>query len=140
MYFRYLAQIGEIVLFDRDSESGRNKMAIVNLQWLCSEVIGPVLAPREVGSVQRLTVSSDATVTVDQVKALFTSARQERGQPPFDANMVDVVIKLLMVFELCVETEVPQQLLFPSRLPNERPSAAWKARPAVDNMLYVGRR
>jgi hypothetical protein len=55
-------------------------MVIVNIPWLCHEVIGPILAPPVVGSVQRLTVdSNDGVVDMDAVRLVQQTAA---GQGP----------------------------------------------------------
>eukprot|EP00300_Choanocystis_sp_HF-7_P008986 c16207_g1_i1.p1 GENE.c16207_g1_i1~~c16207_g1_i1.p1 ORF type:complete len:576 (+),score=94.51 c16207_g1_i1:629-2356(+) len=94
-----------------------------------------VLAPPTVGSVQRL--DSKATIHVDQVRELFTSGRNKRKLHEFDEDTIGVVIRLLMVLELCVEAEEPKCLTFPSRLELERPPRVWDH---VNGMHFVGRR
>ncbi len=118
--------MGEVVWFSDHGEQLRTRMVVVNLPWLCSEVIGPILAPPEVGSVAHLrTLGNDAaTAHLSAVRGLFMEERAARGLKAFSSDEADAVVRLLQVFELCFESK-PDHLTFPCRLAADRPPSVW---------------
>eukprot|EP00301_Raphidiophrys_heterophryoidea_P008854 c13196_g1_i1.p1 GENE.c13196_g1_i1~~c13196_g1_i1.p1 ORF type:complete len:793 (+),score=244.08 c13196_g1_i1:900-3278(+) len=144
----YLRDIGEIVWFD-----GLD-LVIVDVPWLCTDIIGPLLAPNNF-VIPRLSATSTDKVTTQQLQLVYrqfqvakaktakistnTPRSTTRNQWFENEKELHKVVELLENLGLCFETAIPHEWIVPALLDCVPPTSPWQA-DSTTFTRFVGRR
>ena len=124
---RYLGDVGEVIWFE--DEPSLRDVVVVDPRWLCTDIIGPLLAPSHFAIKK---ASADrGRVPYDMLESVF------KGQD------VGMIVRLLRKLHLCFpETEADPRatLMFPAALKGSdcRPEGVWQRSSVFER--YFGRR
>ncbi|XP_019638168.1 PREDICTED: death-associated protein kinase 1-like [Branchiostoma belcheri] len=121
---RYLDHLGEIIFI---CPSSSDPIIVLKPNWLCTDVIGPMMAPVNF-PIPRLEGTSEDYVTREEIKRVFQ-----------DVADVDLLITLLQEFQLCHSYD-GQTFIFPGLLTQTMPADKWQPTSAHEpKVVYFGK-
>ncbi|XP_077993427.1 death-associated protein kinase 1-like [Glandiceps talaboti] len=126
----YLHDIGEVLYIRKSTEMDDSDIIILHPDWLCRRIIGPLLAT-DIFSQYKTVLQKQQTYTKEDITKVL-------GE---DVN-VDLVIPLLVEFELIIQAELSDEgelcYIIPGLLPSNMPQSQWKKDTSMEH--YFGRR
>ncbi|XP_065835183.1 death-associated protein kinase 1-like isoform X2 [Oscarella lobularis] len=119
----FLQAIGEILVIDDN--------VILNPSWLCQNVVGPLLSPRNFPI--HLDSSASGTATKEKIKRVLEIFNKRKWES------IDDTISLLRNLEICYPiSDQADTYQFPALIEEQRPPHVW--RDNREMTVYVGRR
>ena len=107
---------------------------VVNPNWLCNKVIGPLMSPKEFPI--HLTPTTNGIFSLEDIKVTLTDFSKSQKKQLIDVNEA---VKILRLLEICYPLpNNPHKYQFPALIQEERPADAWIDN--TDKPVYVGRR
>ncbi|XP_078689231.1 death-associated protein kinase 1-like [Branchiostoma floridae x Branchiostoma belcheri] len=119
---RYLDHLGEIIFI---CPSSSDPIIVLKPNWLCTDVIGPMMAPVNF-PIPRPERTSEDYVTREEIERVFQ-----------DVADVDLLITLLQEFQLCHSYD-GQTFIFPGLLTQTMPADKWQPTPEP-KVVYFGK-
>ncbi|XP_078689232.1 death-associated protein kinase 1-like [Branchiostoma floridae x Branchiostoma belcheri] len=121
---RFLDHLGEIIFI---CPSSSDPIIVLKPNWLCTDVIGPMMAPVNF-PIPRLERTSEDYVTREEIQRVFQ-----------DVADVDLLITLLQEFQLCHSYD-GQTFIFPGLLTQTMPADKWQPTSAYEpKVVYFGK-
>ncbi|KAI8489448.1 hypothetical protein Bbelb_328910 [Branchiostoma belcheri] len=114
----YLHDVGEAIYL-----RGNNPMVILDSQWLCTSVFGPLMAPVKFPIV-KINPTKDDLVTRKEIKRVFGKVAD-----------IPMLIQLLQAFQLCHPYD-EERFIFPTRLQKEMPTDEWAKTNATETIYF----
>ncbi|XP_035678656.1 death-associated protein kinase 1-like [Branchiostoma floridae] len=119
---RFLDHLGEVIF---NSPGTSDPIIVLKPNWLCTDVIGPMMAPVNF-PIPRPERTSEDYVTRAEIQRVFQ-----------DVADVDLLITLLQEFQLC-HTYDGQTFIFPGLLTQTMPPDKWQPTPEP-KVVYFGK-
>ncbi|XP_078674576.1 death-associated protein kinase 1-like isoform X2 [Branchiostoma floridae x Branchiostoma belcheri] len=119
---RFLDHLGEIIF---KCPTASEPIIVLKPNWLCTDVIGPMMAPVNF-PIPRLERTSEDYVTREEIQRVFQ-----------DVADVDLLITLLQEFQLCHSYD-GQTFIFPGLLTQTMPGQAWRLT-QEPKVIYFGK-
>ncbi|XP_078700252.1 death-associated protein kinase 1-like [Branchiostoma floridae x Branchiostoma belcheri] len=119
---RYLDHLGEILFVPTPNA---DPIIVLKPNWLCTDVFGKVMAPRNF-PIQHLRTVDDV-VTKEEIQKVFK-----------DVADVDLLITLLQEFQLCHSFD-GQKFIIPGLLTQTMPPEKWQPTANPANPVYFGK-
>ncbi|CAH1270762.1 DAPK1 [Branchiostoma lanceolatum] len=119
---RFLHHLGEILFF---TPATSKPIIVLKPNWLCTDVIGPMMAPLNF-PIPRPERTSEDYVTRAEIQRVFQ-----------DVADVDLLITLLQEFQLCHSYD-GQTFIFPGLLRQTMPPDKWQPTPEP-KVIYFGK-
>ena len=107
---------------------------VVNPNWLCYSVIGPLMSPEEFPIPMAPT--TNGIFSLEDIRVTLKEFSKSQKKQLIDVNEA---VKILRLLEICYPLpNNPHKYQFPALVQEERPADAWIDN--VDKPVYVGRR
>ncbi|KAI8485276.1 hypothetical protein Bbelb_370230 [Branchiostoma belcheri] len=119
---RFLDHLGEVIF---TCPSSSHPIIVLKPNWLCTDVIGPMMAPVNF-PIPRLERTSEDYVTREEIQRVFQ-----------DVADVDLLITLLQEFQLCHSYD-GQTFIFPGLLTQTMPNHVWQPT-SEPKVIYFGK-
>ncbi|XP_078608087.1 death-associated protein kinase 1-like [Branchiostoma floridae x Branchiostoma japonicum] len=119
---RFLDHLGEVIF---SCPSTSDPIIVLKPNWLCTDVIGPMMAPVNF-PIPRPERTSEDYVTREEIQRVFQ-----------DVADVDLLITLLQEFQLCHSYD-GQTFIFPGLLTQTMPPDKWQPTPEP-KVVYFGK-
>ncbi|KAI8485278.1 hypothetical protein Bbelb_370250 [Branchiostoma belcheri] len=119
---RFLDHLGEIIF---KCPTASEPIIVLKPNWLCTDVIGPMMAPVNF-PIPRPERTSEDYVTREEIQRVFQ-----------DVADVDLLITLLQEFQLCHSYD-GQTFIFPGLLTQTMPGQAWRLT-QEPKVIYFGK-
>ncbi|XP_065831398.1 uncharacterized protein [Oscarella lobularis] len=124
---KFLHMYSSVIFFEEED------LVVVNPNWLCHNVIGPLMSPEEFPT--HLT-STDGIFSLDDIRIALHQFNKRQRKPWIDVNEA---IRILCRLEICFPLpNSPQCYQFPALAQEKRPAEAWIKN--ADMRVYIGRR
>ncbi|XP_065826102.1 death-associated protein kinase 1-like isoform X2 [Oscarella lobularis] len=125
---KFLHTYSSIIVFEEED------VLVVNPNWLCYNVIGPLMSPKEFPI--HMTPTTNGIFSLEDIRVTLKEFSKSQKTRLTDVNEA---IKILCRLEICYPLPYnPHKFQFPALIQEERPADAWMNN--ADKPVYVGRR